>query len=114
VEANAYILLTLIPKVKTAINTSTAAETVTKLFLIDGLIAMINVSSIRNNPPAAAMRKRYRLATSAEISLGGFPSANALFRAARSLHKYLIHAGTACMSALRSASTCTSDSSKYA
>jgi hypothetical protein len=53
------MLLTLIPKVKTAMNTSSPAEPVAKLFLVDGLIAIINMGPIRNNSPVAAVRKRH-------------------------------------------------------
>lgn len=58
VDTKASTLAGLTTNVSTAMNIITDTETVTRLFVVDGLIAMINIGPTRNEPPTAAMVKR--------------------------------------------------------
>jgi hypothetical protein len=113
VETSASIVVTRIPNVKTAINKSTDADIVIKLFFVEGSLAMIKTGPMRKMPPTVAVMNRHSRSTNAETSFGDLPSANSRRRAARSSREYVNHAGRLSISAERSASTLLSASSRY-
>jgi len=89
------------PKDRPRMNRSTAADTVTSPFVWDGLSDMTTMGTIRKLPPVRATRKRASLSTSAETSLGGFPSLYSLLRSAFSSREKASHDGRHCIKTCR-------------